>query len=73
MRPLLMRTGLDTSTLRLLWALADIDKDGKLDIDEFAVAMYLADCAKGGMQLPDVLPSEMVPPNKRSVLQSKFL
>lgn len=34
----LMKTGVDTSKLKAIWDLSDIDKDGALDCDEFAVA-----------------------------------
>ena len=48
-KPLLTATGLATAKLRKLWELADIDKDGCLDLEEFVVAMFLADaCISGG-------------------------
>jgi len=38
-----IKSGLEVKTLRSIWRLSDIDKDGKLDVDEFTVAMYLID------------------------------
>jgi EH domain-containing protein 1 len=48
-----------------IWDLADIDGDGCLDQDEFAVAMWLIDEAKKGSMPPDELPDECKPPSKR--------
>lgn len=39
-----------------MWKLADIDRDGKLDADEFAVAMYLGRQIQAGHSLPATLP-----------------
>ncbi len=35
----LVETGVATGVLRKVWTLSDIDKDGKLDLDEFAIAL----------------------------------
>jgi hypothetical protein len=35
----LVATGVATGVLRKVWTLSDIDKDGKLDLDEFAIAL----------------------------------
>lgn len=61
----LLDSGLPKATLRPLWELADIDKDGKLDQEEFAVAMYLVSMCTSGGSLPATLPREMIPPSKR--------
>jgi len=45
--------------------LCDIDKDGKLDVDEFILGMHLIEESKYGKPLPTYIPIEMVPPNKR--------
>jgi len=47
--------------------LSDLDKDGSLDIDEFAVAMYLTvEVRKQNLEdLPDKLPKDWIPPSKR--------
>lgn len=47
--------------------LADVDKDGKLQAEEFILAMHLVDLAKSGQPLPLTLPTELVPPSQRYV------
>jgi hypothetical protein len=39
-------------------------QDGSLDLEEFVVAMYLADAVKAGQELPPRLDDVMVPPGK---------
>jgi hypothetical protein len=43
-RPILERSGLPVDTLRQVWNLSDIDRDGQLDSDEFAVATPVGTC-----------------------------
>lgn len=38
-KSVLVETGVPTAVLRKIWNLSDIDLDGKLDLDEFAIAM----------------------------------
>lgn len=66
----LQSTGCPKDVLRQVWDLADIDKDGCLDSDEFAVAMYLCSKAKEGEVLPAELPASIVPPSKSSIVDS---
>ena len=42
--------------------LADVDADGRLSRDEFAVALYLIQSRESGQELPPVLPASLVPP-----------
>ena len=65
-KALLLPTGLAKESLRAVWELSDIDKDGSLDADEFAVAMYLCRLAQRGQPVPKVLPENVVPPAKRN-------
>ena len=53
--------------LKIVWDLSDIDKDGALDADEFAVAMYIIDQYQAGTwtEFPATLPSDVVPPKYR--------
>lgn len=53
---------------RVIWDLSDMDKDGMLDLEEFTVAMHLCDKTKAGEELPDVLPRDMIPPSKVSLV-----
>lgn len=64
-KPILSATGLAVGQLRKIWELADVDKDGQLDLQEFTIAMYLAEHLKSGKELPTKLDEDMVPPNKR--------
>ena len=64
-KDVLLDSGLDVSVLRQIWDLSDIDKDGFLDRDEFAVAWYLLQLGKAGKPIPSALPAGIVPPNKK--------
>jgi len=67
-RPILERSGLPVDVLRQVWNLSDVDRDGKLDADEFAVAMHLTRESTAGRTLPSTLPSDVCPPSKRHLL-----
>merc|ERR1719419_1824707 len=64
-RGILLQTGLAQQTLASVWNLADIDKDGKLSVEEFIVAMHLCDMGMKGEPIPTQLPLNLVPPNLR--------
>ncbi|XP_016403236.1 intersectin-2-like, partial [Sinocyclocheilus rhinocerous] len=59
---------LTQTQLAAIWNLADVNKDGKLQADEFILAMHLVDMAKMGQPLPMALPSELVLPTMRGML-----
>ena len=65
-KPILTATGLATAKLRKLWELADIDKDGSLDLEEFVVAMFLADACISGVYFHLVSLSSLPFPRCRS-------
>jgi len=46
--------------------LSDINKTGKLDEDEFILAMYLAHEAAAGNLPPNMLKENLIPPSKRA-------
>lgn len=62
----LLKSKLPNSVLRRIWNLADIDHDGMLDGDEFAVCMFLVDLKLSGSDVPEELPLHLVPPSKRA-------
>ncbi|XP_075404671.1 epidermal growth factor receptor substrate 15-like 1 isoform X4 [Tenrec ecaudatus] len=64
-KPVLMNSKLPLDVLGRVWDLSDIDKDGHLDRDEFAVAMHLVYRALEKEPVPSVLPPSLVPPTKR--------
>lgn len=65
-RSILIQTGVPQHTLAQIWNLSDIDKDGKLNCDEFCIAMHLTDIVKMGRPLPPTLPPELLPGRGRS-------
>ncbi|XP_014393684.1 PREDICTED: epidermal growth factor receptor substrate 15-like 1 isoform X3 [Myotis brandtii] len=64
-KPVLMNSKLPLDVLGRVWDLSDIDKDGHLDRDEFAVAMHLVYRALEKEPVPSVLPPSLIPPTKR--------
>uniref|UniRef100_A0A8C9UWA9 Epidermal growth factor receptor pathway substrate 15 n=1 Tax=Spermophilus dauricus TaxID=99837 RepID=A0A8C9UWA9_SPEDA len=64
-KPVLLNSKLPVEILGRVWELSDIDHDGKLDRDEFAVAMFLVYSALEKEPVPMALPPALVPPSKR--------
>lgn len=65
-RTLLLQSTLPQATLAQIWALADIDSDGRLSCDEFLLAMHLCEIASQGEQIPVKLPPDLIPPTFRT-------
>ncbi|KAL7834598.1 hypothetical protein SRHO_G00288450 [Serrasalmus rhombeus] len=61
----MVRTRLPSSVLGRIWKLSDVDCDGMLDDEEFALASHLIEVKLEGFGLPPKLPSHLVPPSKR--------
>jgi epidermal growth factor receptor substrate 15 len=59
-------SGLPEDVLAGIWDLADINSEGQLSRDEFAVAMYLIRQQRKGDQLPTTLPPNLIPPGLRT-------
>lgn len=51
-----------------VWDLSDIQKQGKLTRDTFAVAMYLIRLKISGRDLPAALPPSLIPPSMRQAV-----
>jgi epidermal growth factor receptor substrate 15 len=64
--PFMLQSQLDEGTLAAIWDLADIRKEGKLNKDEFAVAMHLINAKLAGRDPPATLPTSLVPPSLRN-------
>ncbi|XP_038221368.1 intersectin-1-like [Zerene cesonia] len=64
-RSIMLQSRLPQQTLAQIWALADLDCDGKLGCEEFVLAMYLCERATQGEAPPAKLPPEMIPPTFR--------
>lgn len=65
-KSVMVQSKLPNSVLGKIWKLSDIDKDGLLDDEEFALAMYLISVKVDGYDLPVELPTHLYPPSKRS-------
>jgi len=61
----MIKSKLPNNVLGKIWKLSDVDKDGMLDADEFALAMHLINIKLDGHDLPSDLPAHLVPPSKR--------
>lgn len=69
--PFMLQSGLDESTLAQVWDLADIRKEGKLSKEEFAVAMHLINGRLAGREVPQTLPTSLVPPSLRELVANQ--
>ncbi|XP_069088785.1 epidermal growth factor receptor substrate 15 [Pleurodeles waltl] len=69
-KPVLLNSKLPVDVLGRVWELSDIDHDGLLDRDEFAVAMFLVYRALEKEPVPMSLPPALVPPSKRKTNSS---
>ncbi|XP_066517290.1 EH domain-containing protein 2 [Hoplias malabaricus] len=61
----MVSTQLPSSVLGRIWNLSDVDCDGMLDDEEFALAGHLIEVKLEGFGLPPKLPAHLVPPSKR--------
>ncbi|KAA8913511.1 actin cytoskeleton-regulatory complex protein pan1 [Sphaerosporella brunnea] len=64
------QSGLPKDDLMRIWTLADPGNRGKLDKDEFAVAMHLIYRKLNGHDIPTRLPPELVPPSTKKLTDS---
>ncbi|KAM0787065.1 hypothetical protein ACM66B_006328 [Microbotryomycetes sp. NB124-2] len=60
-----MQSGLPMDVLARVWDLADIRQSGSLNKDEFAVALKLIRDRVTGKDLPQTLPTSLIPPSLR--------
>lgn len=63
----MLKSKLPNTVLGKIWKLADVDKDGLLDDEEFALANHLIKVKLEGHELPPTLPGHLVPPSKRGL------
>uniref|UniRef100_A0A803WG70 EH domain-containing protein n=1 Tax=Ficedula albicollis TaxID=59894 RepID=A0A803WG70_FICAL len=61
----MVASNLPSSVLGRIWQLSDVDRDGMLDHEEFALAGHLIGAKLEGRGLPADLPPRLVPPSKR--------
>ena len=60
------QSGLPKTDLEKIWTLSDPGNKGRLDMDEFAVAMHLIYRKLNGYPVPNQLPPELVPPSSKN-------
>eukprot|EP00485_Elphidium_margaritaceum_P022581 CAMPEP_0202713294 /NCGR_PEP_ID=MMETSP1385-20130828/52479_1 /ASSEMBLY_ACC=CAM_ASM_000861 /TAXON_ID=933848 /ORGANISM="Elphidium margaritaceum" /LENGTH=562 /DNA_ID=CAMNT_0049373591 /DNA_START=53 /DNA_END=1741 /DNA_ORIENTATION=+ len=61
-KQIMLQSELSNPILGKIWQLSDIDKDGFMNDQEFALCCFLIDFVKSGQALPETLPDEYVPP-----------
>ncbi|KAI5813117.1 hypothetical protein BZA77DRAFT_130413 [Pyronema omphalodes] len=64
------QSGLPKDDLMRIWTLADPTNKGKLDKDEFAIAMHLIYRKLNGHEVPTRLPPELIPPSTKKLTES---
>lgn len=64
----MVKSKLPNTVLGKIWKLADIDRDGMLDADEWALANHLISIKMEGHDLPNELPDHLIPPGKKNGL-----
>lgn len=64
------QSGLERQDLERIWTLSDPNNRGRLNKDEFAVAMHLIYRKLNGYPVPNRLPPELVPPSTRNFNES---
>ncbi|KAH7909145.1 hypothetical protein BJ138DRAFT_1156028 [Hygrophoropsis aurantiaca] len=68
--PFMLQSKLSEDVLARVWDLADINNDGRLTRDGFAVAMHLIQGKLAGEEVPETLPSTLMPPSMRANMPS---
>ncbi|KAA1474815.1 hypothetical protein DENSPDRAFT_841458 [Dentipellis sp. KUC8613] len=64
--PFMLQSKLPEDVLAQVWDLADLNNDGRLTRDGFAVAMYLIQGKLVGKEIPSTLPATLIPPSMRT-------
>ncbi|QWU86932.1 hypothetical protein CA3LBN_001150 [Candidozyma haemuli] len=64
------KSGLSRPDLESIWNLCDAGNRGKLNKDEFAVAMHLVYRRLNGLEIPLRLPPELIPPSAKYLQDS---
>lgn len=64
-RSIFLQSGLPNTTLAHIWTLCDTNGVGKINNEQFALAMYLVQQKLKGVDPPATLTPEMIPPSMR--------
>ncbi|XP_055700710.1 epidermal growth factor receptor substrate 15-like 1 isoform X2 [Phlebotomus papatasi] len=65
-KDIFLQSGVSQICLAHIWALCDTNQTGKLTSEQFALALWLVDRKKRGIDPPNVLAPNMVPPSLRA-------
>lgn len=60
-----LKSGIPQNFLAIIWALCDTHQSGKLTSEQFALAMWFVERKKIGIDPPQILSAEMIPPSLR--------
>ncbi|KAI9218980.1 hypothetical protein BC828DRAFT_387198 [Blastocladiella britannica] len=66
-RDIFSTSGLPQNIMQHIWSLADIHNAGKLNSDEFAIAMHLIYKKLNNVDLPTKLPEELIPASHKDL------
>lgn len=61
-----LQSGIPQLCLAKIWALCDCSQSGKLTNEQFALAMWMVERKRNGIEPPDCLAPNMQPPNQRT-------
>jgi len=64
-KPIMLQSKLSNEILKELWNSADLDQDGFMSSEEFALCMFLLKEVEKEKQLPEQLPENYIPPSFR--------
>ncbi|XP_055858592.1 epidermal growth factor receptor substrate 15-like 1 isoform X2 [Episyrphus balteatus] len=64
-----LQSGVPQNCLAHIWALCDTNQSGKLTLEQFALAMWMVERKQKGIEPPQVLTANMVPPSMRGIVQ----
>ncbi|XP_059226349.1 epidermal growth factor receptor substrate 15-like 1 isoform X3 [Stomoxys calcitrans] len=63
-----LQSGVPQKMLAHIWALCDTNQSGKLTLEQFALAMWMVERKQKGIDPPQVLTANMVPPSMRGIV-----
>ncbi|XP_046809921.1 epidermal growth factor receptor substrate 15-like 1 isoform X3 [Lucilia cuprina] len=63
-----LQSGVPQKMLAHIWALCDTNQSGKLTLEQFALAMWMVERKQRGIDPPQVLTANMVPPSMRGIV-----
>ncbi|KAL5288484.1 Eps-15 family protein [Megaselia abdita] len=63
-----LQSGVPQNCLAHIWALCDTNQSGKLTMEQFALAMWFVERKKVGIEPPQALAPNMIPPSIRGVV-----